>query len=170
MNYGTATESNTFSVTHARHIAAKVATDLKRMQRFYSLPNDEDIDDYEKEIIALLQGNYIDWVVYGFQDSNKWVVALKYAARHGGILIEDDSPGRIPIGHNISRCSFTSLLSYTNKWNQLNDDQKKQVYIKANVLSFKERVTGRDYYGAWRSSDKVYSAGGRGVLRHTVGG
>ena len=28
------TESLTFTVTHARHMSAKVATDLKRMQRF----------------------------------------------------------------------------------------------------------------------------------------
>ena len=35
------TESTTFTVTHARHMAAKVATDLKRMQRFYGKPSDE---------------------------------------------------------------------------------------------------------------------------------
>ena len=33
-------QSATFTVTHARHMAAKVATDLKRMQRLYDVPSD----------------------------------------------------------------------------------------------------------------------------------
>ena len=33
-NSFTYNESSTFTVTHARHMAAKVATDLTRMQRF----------------------------------------------------------------------------------------------------------------------------------------
>ena len=36
-------ESATFTVTHARDMAAKVATDLKRMQRFYRFPSDSEI-------------------------------------------------------------------------------------------------------------------------------
>ena len=39
----TVAETQTFSVTHARHMAAKVATDLRRMQRFYGYPSDADI-------------------------------------------------------------------------------------------------------------------------------
>ena len=34
----TISESESFTVTHARHMAAKVATDLKRMQRLYGSP------------------------------------------------------------------------------------------------------------------------------------
>jgi len=40
----TFSDTITFSVTHARHMAAKVATDLKRMQRFYGAPSDAWID------------------------------------------------------------------------------------------------------------------------------
>ena len=36
----TLTETTTFTLTHARHMAAKVATDLKRLQRFYGRPGD----------------------------------------------------------------------------------------------------------------------------------
>jgi len=34
----TISESASFTVTHARHMASKVATDLKRLQRFYGYP------------------------------------------------------------------------------------------------------------------------------------
>ena len=36
----TGTFSDTFTITHARQIASKVATDLLRFQRFYSFPSD----------------------------------------------------------------------------------------------------------------------------------
>ena len=51
-------ESETFTVTHARHMAAKVATDLKRMQRFYGSPSDSEITDYEAEVTAFLKAGY----------------------------------------------------------------------------------------------------------------
>lgn len=41
------TESSTFTLTHAKHMAAKVATDLKRMQRFYGSPSDAKIAEFE---------------------------------------------------------------------------------------------------------------------------
>ena len=43
MNSYTVSQTNTFTVTHARHMAAKVAADLKRMQRLYGQPSDIDI-------------------------------------------------------------------------------------------------------------------------------
>jgi hypothetical protein len=53
------TESKAFTVTHARHMAAKVATDLKRMQRFYGKPSDESIADYETEATEMLRAGYL---------------------------------------------------------------------------------------------------------------
>jgi hypothetical protein len=44
MSSYTITESaTTFTVTHARHMAAKVSTDLKRMQRLYGHAQRRDI-------------------------------------------------------------------------------------------------------------------------------
>jgi hypothetical protein len=53
------TESSTFTVTHARHMAAKVATDLKRMQRFYGSPSDESIASYEAEATEMIRAGYL---------------------------------------------------------------------------------------------------------------
>jgi len=51
--------TETFTVTHARHMAAKVGTDLKRMQRLYGLPSDADIAKYEAEVIEFLKSGYL---------------------------------------------------------------------------------------------------------------
>jgi hypothetical protein len=40
----TTTDTESFTLVHARYIASKVATDLKRFQRFYGSPSDAWID------------------------------------------------------------------------------------------------------------------------------
>lgn len=166
--YHTYTHSDTFTGTHAKHIAAKVAADLKRMQRFYGKPDDGEITDYEKEVGALLLGNYLESVTYGFRrrDGNQWIVALKYIARQGGVLIEDDSPGQIPIGAPIEGGAFHSFLCYNREWHRLLSHQQTQVYRNAGIRF--ERKEGKEPRGDF-SYNKAYSAGGRGVLRGVVG-
>ncbi len=44
MSYSyTTVETKTFTLTHAKHLAAKVAADLKRLQRLYGNISDERI-------------------------------------------------------------------------------------------------------------------------------
>ena len=114
MSYSyTQTETTTFTITHARHMASKVATDLKRLQRFYYTPSDQQICDYETEIIELLKGGYLAEVTYGFRRDGKWIEpALRYTARDlAGNVANDDDPGRIRRG----QCprGFFLQLSYS---------------------------------------------------------
>ena len=162
----TTTDSETFTVTHARHIAIKIGTDLKRMQRFYGRPNDKQITDYEKEVIALLKGDYIDRIEYGFKTSDgMWRMALKYEARQGGVLITDDSPGGIRPGVDVTGCQFHSFLVTNHRWASLSVEDRESVYKEADV-SFR-RKAGEEPSGNWMI-DKVYSAGGRGVQRSSL--
>lgn len=165
--YYTTTRSDTFTHTHAVHITAKMAADLKRMQRFYMRPADDEIADYQREAVALLKGEYLDTVTYGFRRDTNWVVALHYAAQQGGVMIEDDSPGQIPVGVAIDgQCRFASFLCYNRNWDGLSANQQEQLYKDAGIKL--RRTSGDEPYGAWRY-DKVYSAGGRGVSRGVVG-
>ncbi len=78
----TLSETETFTVTHARHMAAKVATDLKRMQRLYGSPSDTEIAHYEAEMIAVPEGRVSRRVTYGFRRDGNWVEpTLRYTAR-----------------------------------------------------------------------------------------
>jgi hypothetical protein len=111
----TITETNTFTVTHARHMAAKVATDLKRIQRLYGQPNDTDIEKYEVEVVELLKAGYLDTVTYGYRRNLSWIEpTLKYTARD---LVDsatnDDDPGRIRPGADVSGAIFHSYLTYS---------------------------------------------------------
>lgn len=168
MSYGTytTTESKTFTVTHAVHIAVKIGTDLKRMQRFYGKPTDERISDYEKEAIVLLKDDYLSRIEYGFKSNDEtWRIALKYEARRGGVLIADDDPGGIRPCVDVTGCKFHSFLVTNHRWSVLSKEDKDLVYKKAGI-SFK-RSEGTEPSGNW-VVDRVYSAGGRGVQRSSL--
>lgn len=69
----TQSSTSTFTITHARHMAAKLAADLKRMQRFYGAPSDDRIAAYETEVVELLKAGYLDTVTYGFKRGDNWI-------------------------------------------------------------------------------------------------
>lgn len=160
----TVTESKTVAVTEAFHLAAKIATDLMRMQRFYGKPADRDVEDYQKEAIALLAGDYLDQIVYGFLPSHSlaWRLALKYRAREGGLLVPDDDPGKVRPGADINGCHFASFLMGNHRWMKLSLGEREQVYRQAGV-SFR-REEGEEPSAEWKY-DKTYSADCRGIIR-----
>jgi hypothetical protein len=168
MSYSyTQSETKTFTITHAKHMAAKVATDLKRMQRFYGFPSDADINKYEGEAIELLKKGYLGTVAYGFKRNGDWIEPmLKYSARDFvGDFSNDDDPGRIKPNADISGASFYSYLTYSASWNSLLDDEKQ---------SFSESLplfrNGADEPGVngYLESDKVYSSGGKALDRSSL--
>src|SRR5258708_2218710 len=120
------TQSSSFTVAHAREMAAKAATDLLRLQRFYGKPSDASINAYETELVALLREDYLRAVTYGFQRNGKWVVALRYHALKGGVLVRDDDPGKLRPEEGVSNCPFTSFLEYNDRWFGLADAARQR--------------------------------------------
>ena len=161
------TGTATFTRTHAVHIAAKVATDLKRIQRFYYKPLNEQIKKYEMEVIELLKYGYMDMVIYGFQRNGYWVEpTLSYTARDlSGITASDDDPGRIRPGSSIIGASFTSFLIYNTTWDQLSSEQRDKF---SRRLPFQRSAgTEPDVNGNW-NKDMTYSAGNRALDRSSL--
>ena len=99
----TVSQTATFTLTHAKHMAAKIATDLKRMQRFYKYPSDTSIANYEAEAIELLKAGYLDTLTIGFQRDDMWIEpTLRYTARDLlGASSDDNDPGRIKPGADV---------------------------------------------------------------------
>ena len=160
-------ETVTFTLTHAKHIAAKVATDLKRMQRFYGAPSDASIASYEAELIALLKEGYLRTVTYGFWRDSKWIEpALQYSAKDlAGGSADDDDPGRVRPGADITNASFYSYLTYSSAWDKLSGAQQagfKQTLPFARGGALEPTVNG------YLEQDRTYSAGGRALNRASV--
>lgn len=163
----TVTETTTFTVTHAKHMAAKVATDLKRLLRFYGKPCDQDIADYEIEIIALLKDGYLGTVTYGFKRDGDWVEpALRYTARDlAGSVANDDDPGRIPPNANIEGASFYCFLTYSAAWDDLSMDEKDAF---KKLLPFYRTNASEPGVNGYLEEDRTYSSGGRALNRASV--
>lgn len=161
------TDTATFTRTHAVHIAAKVATDLKRMQRFYGEPSDEWIRKFEAEVIELLKGGYMDTVTYGFERNDCWIEpTLAYTARDlSGVATGDDDPGRIRPGSSIDGASFSSYLTHNSAWRKLSPEQREEF---ARRLPFQRSVgSAPGVNGRW-DKDLTYSAGDRALDRTTL--
>ncbi|SHF40889.1 hypothetical protein SAMN05444279_1385 [Ruegeria intermedia] len=162
----TVSESSTFTVTHARHMAAKVATDLKRVQRFYGSPSDSRIADYEAEAIALMKAGYLNYVWYGFKRNGLWIEpTLKYTAQdlYSGSI--DDDPGKIRPGADVSGASFYSYLTYSPKWHALSAAEQDAF---EQGLPYIRTGAAEPSVNGYLSTDKTYSSGGRALERATV--
>ncbi|SEK01131.1 hypothetical protein SAMN05518849_12651 [Sphingobium sp. AP50] len=167
MSSYTSTETSSFTITHARYIASKVATDLKRFQRFYGAPNDDWVDRYEGELAGLLKHDAVDNVIYGFQRNSLWTPAsVRYRAIPGGSLMADDDPGKIRPGIDVGGARFTSFLSYSNRWFDLTQNERERIEGALPIQRTISSPPGLET-GAW-SDDLSYSAGGRGLGRSSV--
>ena len=157
------TKTYTQTATHARHIASKVAADLKRIQRIYQVnrPTDSEINDYQEEIALLLDADYLGSVTYGFKRNGPWVIALKYTVINRNLSGGDD-PGGIRYEANISDANFGSFLSYSHLWNTLSQAEKSEFEHSLPI----RRVGGNDPGAGmnWTGS-RNYSSGELGVTR-----
>ena len=159
--------SDTFTISHARHIASKVATDLMRFNRLYGAPSYELIDIFEEELVLLLKYDAVDSVIYGFMRNDFWTMAsAKYVALPGGSIHIDEDPGKIRPGIDTSNAYFTSFLTYSSRWWSLTEAERSRII---NELPFQRGIgypSGLEI-GYW-AGDRNYFAGGRGLGRSTV--
>jgi len=149
-------------------MAAKVATDLKRVQRlYYGQPDDSRIAAYESEIIELLKEGYLGAVTYGFRRDGKWIEpSLRYTARDlMGFTANDDDPGRIRPGANIDGASFGSFLSYSSAWDNLSSTARNTFRQR---LPFQRGDAAEPAVNGYLLDDLTYSSGGRALSRASV--
>ncbi len=160
-------ETQLFTIIHARHIAAKVATDLKRVQRLYGEPSDQDIADYEKEAIELLKAGMLGKISYGYHRNGLWIEpTLTYTAKDLiGISDGDDDPGRILPGANVEGARFYSYLTYAPEWYYLSEDEKNAIQDR---LPFERTGANEPGINGYLNYDLTYSAGGRALYRAAV--
>ena len=161
------TESKTFTITHAKHMAAKIATDLKRMQRFYGQPHDWQIAEFEGEAAAMLKAGYLQDVTYGFQRNGQWIEpTLKYTAKDlAGGAANDDDPGRVLPGKDVSGAVFGSFLNYTHAYFLLPESDRNNF---KDSLPMQRTTASEPTVNGYLTSDRTYSAGGRALDRSSV--
>lgn len=164
----TYSQTTTFTATHAKYLASKVATDLKRIQRLYGgIPNDATIASYEAELTEFLKKGFLSEVTYGFQRNDKWIEpTLRYTAIDlSQTSSNDDDPGKIRPGADISAAVFTSYLITNTAYANLSADDKSTF---EGSLPFNRTGAPAPGVNGYLSSDKSYSSGGKGLDRSSL--
>lgn len=168
MSYShTLSESRSFTITHARQLASKVAADLMRMHRLYGQPSLERVNQFEQELVAFLHYGYLDTVTYGFKRDGEWIEpSVRYVASEITTQGLDDDPGRVKPGHNVAGAAFSSYLIYSPAWDRLAATEQSSF---ESTLPFQR--TGAPEPGVangYFQSDKTYSAGGVSLGRSSI--
>lgn len=163
----TQSSTQTFTLTHAKHLASKVATDLKRIQRFYPTgPSDVQIVNFEQELTLLLKNGYLESVKYGFQRDGGWIEpSLFYSASDITSGVIDDDPGKVRPNKDVSGATFRSYLTYTDKWHALSVQQQAEF---ESQLSIKRVGAPIPSINGYLEQDRNYSAGGCALNRSSV--
>lgn len=161
----TYTTSSTFTIANARHVAAKVKTDLKLLQRAYGAPSDSHIEDYGEELAQLLAKGYLGTATFGYRRGSDWVVALRYTAANG-TLISDDRAGQIPRGVDITNATFYSYMTYSSKQAALTGAEWARFQATLPIQRNGAPEPGTSG-GVWRS-ETTYSSSGSGVTRTSL--
>ena len=161
------TQTTSFTITHARHLAAKIVTDLKRIQRFYGSPSDSDIADFEAEATELLRAGYLGTIAYGYRRNGYWIEPmLTYTARElVGTSVDNDDPGKIRPRADTSGATFYSYLTYSSAWRTLSPNE--QAAFEEN-LPFRRTPASESGVSGYSVQDRTYSAGGRALDRASV--
>ncbi len=166
-NSYTISETTTFTLTHAKHMTAKVVADLKRLQRFYGSPSDISIANYETEVIELLKHGYLGTLTVGFKLDGSWIEpTLRYTAKDlAGAAANDDDPGRVKPGANIVGASFYNYLIYSAAWHALSQAERDAF---EKCMPYRRNGVAEPTINGFLVDDRTYSSGGRSLSRASV--
>lgn len=164
MSYSyTTTATESFTLTHAKRLAAKVAADMHQCQRLYGRPTDTQIENYEQELIVLLHGGYVESYEFGFKTRDgQRVVSWHYTVNLAGDLEGGRSGGLFPTA-DISEAVPFNFLSRNSVWSALSQEERDKIEASFPVRRT-EGKPPKDGNGYWDSS-RSYVSGGVAVTR-----
>jgi len=155
--------STSFTRTHAREIASRVAADLSLMRTFYAKPSAADIDAYEEEFVELLVGGYLYRVEYGFKRNGNRIFSLRYTVQPGSG--EPQRAGHVPANADVSNTTFFSYLEYSSKFQNLSLAEQQAV---EKTLPFSRSAgPGPGNGSGFWTSDRIYTAAGVSAARES---
>lgn len=160
---GSLTRSASFTITDARYVGAKVATDLRLLHNLYGRPTLATIDDFAEEVALLLKDGYLHTVDYGFCDTtDAWKLRLRYRATTGGQLL-DSRPGSYPRDLPLEDYTFCSYLTYSTTFHLL--DTADRARFEATLPFQRGTADAPTAYSGTTTSGHGYGRNGTGVLR-----
>ncbi|MCA9217178.1 MAG: hypothetical protein KDB27_29115 [Planctomycetales bacterium] len=166
MSTFTHTQSATFTVTHARYLASKIAADLNACSRLHGRPAISVVEKYNEELIELLRYGYLSQYEFGFKRSDKRVLSWSYEVDASGAVSGDDRAGKMSAYVDLSDTSFFNYVWYSAKYQNLTSDQQA-AFKDSHPINRASGSPPSDGNGVWSGTEKNYSAGGTGISRRS---
>lgn len=157
------TISDTFTLTNAKKLAAKVAADMHQSCRIYGRPLISDIERYQEELVVMLHGGYLKTYEFGFQSSDgKRTLSWLYTVSPSGDL-EGGRSGGLHATATVDASQAFNYMTYNDAWFALTVAERDRVKAQHPV----NRGTGeppQDGNGFW-STAREYGSGGVALTR-----
>ncbi len=166
MSTFTHSNSATFTVTHAKHLASKIAADLNACSRLHDQPSVAAVEDYNYELVELLRYGYLSRYEFGFKRDDKRVLSWSYEVDSYGNIETDERAGKMSAYVDLDGTTFFNYAWYSSKYHNLTSDQQANFKDSHPV----NRTSGdppSDGAGYWSGTEKNYSAGGTGISRRS---
>ncbi len=159
--------SQTFTLTHAKHLASKVVSDMYQCRNFYGEPSEAQIVNYQEELIVMLAGGYVKEYEFGFKKNDQRIISWQYRVNASGDLVggTDDRSGGIYARANVAGAIHFNFMSYTPAWFALTASEKSTIKAKHPVSRSTGDLPG-DGSGYWHT-DRTYSSAGVAIERKT---
>lgn len=159
----TTTRTSSFTITEARYVTSKIASDLQSFKALYGYITDQKITDFAEEVALHLANDYLESVEYGLKRDDKVIFSLKYDAKNG--VLTNDRPGKIPDSLNTNGAVWYSYLIKNSKFDALSTAEQEAFKNKSPVTRVGAPSPVFSGNGYW-SPDKSYAANSQGVNRN----
>lgn len=159
------TRTNAFTITHARHLASKVAADMHLCAQYYGKPPEDWIRNYSEELAQYLNEGYLSEYEFGYQRGDVRVVTWRYKVDANGSITTDDRAGKVVPYVDVAGADFFNFLTHNLKFSLLPAEQRRR-FKEALPITRSEGSPPSDGRGYW-TSDRNYYSGGCGLGRQT---
>lgn len=127
--YNTNTNTNTYTVVDIRKTFENCEADIRTIARRTGKWSMDYVDNLMHDILKLAEHGYLNVVSIALKDSNNTVKrATKFAINENGNGNDSARPGQNNDWENIVNTHLTVYLSYSSKWHNLTEQQKKDFY------------------------------------------
>lgn len=166
MSTFTHTASATFTITHAKHLASKIAADLNACSRLHGQPSVAEVESYNEELVELLRYGYLSQYEFGFKRDGKRVLSWSYEVSSSGNIETDERAGKMSAYVDLDGTTFFNYAWYSSEYNALTSEQRS-TFKGSHPVNRTSGDPPSDGVGSWSSTEKNYSAGGTGVSRRS---
>lgn len=141
------TFSNSFTRTHAKYLASKIAADLYQFKLRYGKPEGDVIDAYQNELIELLGNEWLAFYEFGFLVDGNRLLSYRYRVDASGTITQDSAPGGILPRIDVSNAEYFNRVTYSSAWWSLSPEGRErirgQLPVKRSVTADPTDGTGR---------------------------